>query len=340
MSDLPRAVQAEIDAYTPAAAPPFDALAGRKRSRDRRRLAAGGAALSAVAVAAAAAVLAPSLGGGPDRPSSYAGPAGGTATTTIDVRFGATGDGDQAAVEECVGRPVLAKLSSPPVYATTLTAAPERTRTVVDCLKRLPGVASVKAVEAADEPGPAVIAWTGATVCLISDGLEDGPCRDLGAPEARALQAVLDRAVLSNSVGSTDCGPHGRAYRILFQHPAVRTAPSVVPLDCGLVIRGGNVGGNYWLDARSRDQVKQAYDRALPARTAAFLERCAGDGQPDLAPQFLGLTEDGLRARLGDDAGWRLVGRDGECLVRADDLRPERVNVLVEDGRVVWAARF
>lgn len=66
MSDLDQAVQAEIDAYRPATVPSFDALAGRKRARDRRRLATGGAALSAVALSAAFAV--PSLiGGRPDR---------------------------------------------------------------------------------------------------------------------------------------------------------------------------------------------------------------------------------------------------------------------------------
>lgn len=66
MSDLDQAVQAEIDAWTPATSPPFDALTGRKRARDRRRMATGGAALSAVALSAA--VLGPSLlGGGPDR---------------------------------------------------------------------------------------------------------------------------------------------------------------------------------------------------------------------------------------------------------------------------------
>lgn len=91
---------------------------------------------------------------------------------------------------------------------------------------------------------------------------------------------------------------------------------------------------------RSRQQVEQAHDAAVPARTAAFVERCVGGGQHDLAPEHLGLTEDELRTRLAGVVEWRPVGRDGECLGRRRDLRPERVNVVLEHGRVVWAARF
>lgn len=63
--DLDCAVDARIDAYRPAALPPFSAIEARKRGRDRRRAAVAGAALSAVALAGAVAV--PSLAGGGDR---------------------------------------------------------------------------------------------------------------------------------------------------------------------------------------------------------------------------------------------------------------------------------
>lgn len=76
MSDLHRAVQDEIDAFTPHAVPPFETLKARKRARDRRRFAAGGAALGGVVLLA---VAVPSLSGtGGDRltadrpPTSYA----------------------------------------------------------------------------------------------------------------------------------------------------------------------------------------------------------------------------------------------------------------------------
>jgi hypothetical protein len=63
--DLDRAVDARIDAYRPAALPPFSAIEARKRGRDRRRAVVAGAALSAVALAGAAVVV-PSFAGGGD----------------------------------------------------------------------------------------------------------------------------------------------------------------------------------------------------------------------------------------------------------------------------------
>lgn len=59
MSDLDRAVDARVEAYTPHSAPPFAAVAARKRSRERRNLALAGGLLSAAAVATA--VLVPPL---------------------------------------------------------------------------------------------------------------------------------------------------------------------------------------------------------------------------------------------------------------------------------------
>ena len=186
---------------------------------------------------------------------------------------------------------------------------------------------------------PRAVAWTGAQVCLLGGG-DAELCRDLGAAEARALQTVLDRAVLDTSGSTTDCGPVSRIYNVQFQHPAVRAIPAKVPLTCSPVTRGGDNGGNYRLDSASRNEVKQAYDEALPDRTAAFIERCVAGEQLDLAPELLGLTEDDLQSVLEDGTDLRVIGRDGDCLAQRRDLRPERVNVLVEDGRVVWAGRF
>jgi hypothetical protein len=58
------------------------------------------------------------------------------------------------------------------------------------------------------------------------------------------------------------------------------------------------------------------------------------------APGFVGLTEaeamDEVSAR-----GWtvRVLARDGEGGARPGDYQPERVNLVIEDGRVVAAAR-
>lgn len=66
MSDLHRAVEAEIDAFRPNRIPPFSLLLHRRRARDRRIRMAGVAAMSAVAVAGV--VFLPfTLAGGSDR---------------------------------------------------------------------------------------------------------------------------------------------------------------------------------------------------------------------------------------------------------------------------------
>lgn len=60
---LDRAVDARIDSYRPDVVPPFTAVEGRRRSRDRRRLAFTGVVLPAVALAALLTVV-PLLDGG------------------------------------------------------------------------------------------------------------------------------------------------------------------------------------------------------------------------------------------------------------------------------------
>ena len=137
MSDLHRAVQAEINAWAPRAAPPaLDALAARKRSRDRRRLAAGGAALSAVVVAAAA-VLAPSLGTGGDRlaPGPVAAPGGpGGESRQYHVQPSTTqvlNTNLEAERDACFALPGVAAVgqgeSNPVAYVVTVTGEDEVT---------------------------------------------------------------------------------------------------------------------------------------------------------------------------------------------------------------------
>jgi hypothetical protein len=82
---------------------------------------------------------------------------------------------------------------------------------------------------------------------------------------------------------------------------------------------------------------------------AALIDRCVGHEHPDYTtpPSFspadyLGLTESEaatLAAQQGQ-GGLRVVCRDGEGLARTSDLRPTRVNLILEDGKVIWAGRF
>ena len=67
-----------------------------------------------------------------------------------------------------------------------------------------------------------------------------------------------------------------------------------------------------------------------------------GSGRPALIPTYLGLSEQQARRRgaTGVVRVVRVVGRDGTCLGRTRDHRADRVNLVVEGGKVTWAGRF
>lgn len=79
-----------------------------------------------------------------------------------------------------------------------------------------------------------------------------------------------------------------------------------------------------------------------PVGLQEFISRCVGREDAEPAPDgYVGLTEQQLRDSPPDPANPpRIVGRDRVCLDRTDDRRPERVNVIIDDSRVVWAGRF
>jgi len=79
---------------------------------------------------------------------------------------------------------------------------------------------------------------------------------------------------------------------------------------------------------------------ASVAATNAEADQLLGMPRGLPAPGFVGLSED----EAMDEAaarGWtvRVLARDGEGGARTDDYQPERVNLVLEDGRVVAAAR-
>lgn len=79
-----------------------------------------------------------------------------------------------------------------------------------------------------------------------------------------------------------------------------------------------------------------------PTQVAALVERCVGTNPAgDAADEYLGLSPSGIRPKLrADGLTYRVLGRDGVCLPRTDDLQPNRLNVLIMFDRVVWARRF
>lgn len=79
----------------------------------------------------------------------------------------------------------------------------------------------------------------------------------------------------------------------------------------------------------------------LTAQQQAFVDACVGQENAAPAPQYVGMAE--AQANPADSYRpypTRVVGRDGECLGRTNDLRGDRVDLIVESGRVIWAGRF
>lgn len=114
MSDLHRAVEAEIQAFTPDRTPPFSALKERKRSRDRRRYTVAGAALSVVAVSGVA--VGSTLVGTPDRLPSRSAP---VASAGPDA---APGPHDEQAVRLCSAAAETFSGDVVSAYPTTVAA--------------------------------------------------------------------------------------------------------------------------------------------------------------------------------------------------------------------------
>ena len=75
------------------------------------------------------------------------------------------------------------------------------------------------------------------------------------------------------------------------------------------------------------------------AASATSVPRCLSS-EPHMAAtdDYSGMSEAKALALAEQRASGRVVERDGGCLDRTDDLRPGRVNFVVVDGRVVYAA--
>lgn len=72
----------------------------------------------------------------------------------------------------------------------------------------------------------------------------------------------------------------------------------------------------------------------------AVPQTCSESGVLVAVEELVGLSEAGAVERAAeDDLTVRVVGRDGACEDRSSDLVPTRVDVYVEDGRVVRAER-
>ena len=96
------------------------------------------------------------------------------------------------------------------------------------------------------------------------------------------------------------------------------------------------------VDRRRQRPVPATAGEAQRLSGQRFVARCVGGERPALIPTYLGLSE-GQARRLGATGVVRVVrvvGRDGTCLGRTRDYRADRVNLVVEGAKVIWAGRF
>lgn len=346
---LDRAVDARIDAYRPDTVPPFETVQARKRARDRRH---GTAAVAAVAVAVGATAFAPSvLGLGDDRGNSPTTVANGPGATVFEYRaqpddvaaFRAAGGNARADLEVCMLHPGVSggvKLSDPPVYEGQVAGGGEA-EAFRACVESVPGMA-VTLTPVEEPPDGAPIVWTGAEICLVGS---KAPCRHADAEQAALLDRALARAVPAPD-DTVYCAAMTPSYLVLFQHPAVKPVPIEVPRGCGPVMKGDQP---YLLDGPGREQVHDAFTRAagsaispagLTAQQQRFIEQCLSGDTPLPAPGFVGRTEAEATYANEDDVTWRVIGRDNRCLDRTPDAHEDRVNLILDDGIVIWAGRF
>ncbi|MCE7081738.1 hypothetical protein [Streptomyces sp. ST2-7A] len=61
------------------------------------------------------------------------------------------------------------------------------------------------------------------------------------------------------------------------------------------------------------------------------------ESREDLVGQSLGDVR-AAETAAGHDI--RVLGEDGVCADAHDDLNPNRVNVVVQDGKVIWASMY
>jgi hypothetical protein len=119
-----------------------------------------------------------------------------------------------------------------------------------------------------------------------------------------------------------DSGEPGRVHR---RHNLMRTAIAVIAATAVLVAGCGD------------DDLTTTPGTSPPPPEPA----CLPNAPDDPAPDYVGLTAARAEERADDDGlQVRVVGQDGECFAVTDDLRPDRVNVELDDDVVIGAARY
>ena len=192
------------------------------------------------------------------------------------------------------------------------------------------------------------VEWTGARICEV---MATETCRQLGADQAQVVDAVL-LAAEPAPPDAAYCAALGPLYRIVFEHPTVKPVPVEVPSVCGPMRRGAQ---EFLLAGPDRAAVEAAFDSAeslgipstggasvvLSAEQQKLIDSCVGRENALPAPGWVGTVEaDVAQKQASSEHPVRVVARNGTCAGRDDDRREDRVNLVLDDGRVIWAGRF
>jgi hypothetical protein len=126
----------------------------------------------------------------------------------------------------------------------------------------------------------------------------------------------------------------------------INRSPRSALLVLAVVALAGCTGGRG--SGSQEDVLQRPSPRAIPtpvpsltAVQAEFVASCVGQEDARFAAEFVGRTEDqAVVVNSQNTTPFRLVARDGVCLPRPESPEPEWVNLIVENGKIIWAGRF
>lgn len=345
--DLDRAVDAQINAYRPDLIPPFSAMEGRKRARDRRRIAVGAGALSVIALVGGS-LLVPSLTGGGDRLTpSQGGPAlTYTAQTGTDPQTGeptrrytlptTLARTAESGLVPCRGLDGVTtmQLSSDPPQNIAIVTGSRQIEAFEACVAAVPGLRIPELAETTD--GDAIDANAPAVTFRVSSN---------GAADPAAYTAAVDKCLgLAGVAGSSVQESYPATYELRAaasdaDADALRRCLNGVP---GAIVdaTGTTASDCVYTDVPGTPCGEEKPPAALTEAQRTFVESCVGQENALPAPGWVGMSESEIEAFELPKIRPRLVGRDGECLGRDRSRRDDRVNVIIEDDTVIWAGRF
>lgn len=359
--DLPEQVleagRERLSTFRPDRTPPFAALQARKRRRDMRR---AGTLLGSTAIAVAAVAVVPAAltsGPAPGSPGLASQLGLSPCERLLDderlagmrlveaMSAGGPQDGVLCLYAPAGARTADATPASPvqglravvrPDGRTTVTAYTFTARPV-DPGDTGPTAPATTAGQEPTEVGVAPYRLSADGLTLTLTGNAGGGCSGRGTVTATAeesaervvVHALVARPSLPPRPPGTACTTEMAIQQVQLRLQEPLGDRPVVDGSTGEQISGQQDGGPSRVPA------------VLTPAQQAFVDSCVGPENAPLEPQYVGMSE----AEANPPNSYRpyptrVVGRDGKCLGRTKDLQGNRVNLIVEDGKVIWAGRF